>query len=357
MSVQKQERRGPEADALAFTGAEGETVMDTTNKRMAVHDGSREGGFPMPNFRDIQNQVFIFNSAGGTATALTVSTAVNPDALSAGMKVSVKMTAAATGAATLAWGTLTATNIKLLAAGVKSDVGADEWSIGDYVDFIYDGVDFIALIAGGGGGGGMLQYDVITATGTWVKPLGASKFMTTVVGGGGGAGQASSDAGSPGSGSSGGTTSFGSHCQATGGSGGIRGAGGTPGAGGNGGIGSLGDLNMRGGRGGAGDVSNVVNYTRGGDGGDSSHGFGAPGGTFENVGYSAEVYGGGGGGNSDGTAVGGGGGGGGTSIKYIETGVGASETVTIGAGGNGGSAGSADAGDGSAGVIIIESYR
>lgn len=46
MSEQLQLRRGTASQVLAFTGALGETVVDTTNNRLVVNDGSKAGGWP-----------------------------------------------------------------------------------------------------------------------------------------------------------------------------------------------------------------------------------------------------------------------------------------------------------------------
>ena len=44
MSEQLQLRRGTATQVAAFTGAEGECVMDTTNNRLVVNDGVTVGG-------------------------------------------------------------------------------------------------------------------------------------------------------------------------------------------------------------------------------------------------------------------------------------------------------------------------
>jgi hypothetical protein len=46
LSEQLQLRRGAASQVAAFTGAQGETVMDTTNNRLVVSDGSTAGGWP-----------------------------------------------------------------------------------------------------------------------------------------------------------------------------------------------------------------------------------------------------------------------------------------------------------------------
>jgi Major tropism determinant N-terminal domain len=46
LSEQLQLRRGTASQVAAFTGAQGETVMDTTNNRLVVNDGTTVGGWP-----------------------------------------------------------------------------------------------------------------------------------------------------------------------------------------------------------------------------------------------------------------------------------------------------------------------
>jgi hypothetical protein len=53
MSEQLQLRRGTSAQVLAFTGAQGEAVMDTTNNRLVINDGSTAGGFPAAKLSEV----------------------------------------------------------------------------------------------------------------------------------------------------------------------------------------------------------------------------------------------------------------------------------------------------------------
>ena len=47
MATQLQIRRGTSAQVAAFTGAEGEIVVNTTNDSVHVNDGSTAGGFEL----------------------------------------------------------------------------------------------------------------------------------------------------------------------------------------------------------------------------------------------------------------------------------------------------------------------
>jgi hypothetical protein len=53
LSEQLQLRRGTASQVAAFTGAQGETVMDTTNNRLVVNDGSTAGGWPAAKLAEV----------------------------------------------------------------------------------------------------------------------------------------------------------------------------------------------------------------------------------------------------------------------------------------------------------------
>lgn len=78
MSEQLQLRRGTSAQVLAFTGAQGEVVVDTTNNRAVVEDGATAGGFPAAKYTEVGTiiggfaDLVNFNS-GNTDTAITIN--------------------------------------------------------------------------------------------------------------------------------------------------------------------------------------------------------------------------------------------------------------------------------------------
>ena len=47
MTKQVQLRRGTAAEHAVFTGAIGELTIDTTNEVAVVHDGLKQGGYPL----------------------------------------------------------------------------------------------------------------------------------------------------------------------------------------------------------------------------------------------------------------------------------------------------------------------
>jgi hypothetical protein len=72
MSEQLQLRRGNAAQVAAFTGAEGEVVVDTTNNRLNVQDGATAGGFAAAKLSEV------ITTAGGEVAALGIGAALDP---------------------------------------------------------------------------------------------------------------------------------------------------------------------------------------------------------------------------------------------------------------------------------------
>lgn len=73
MSEQLQLRRGTAAQVAAFTGAQGEIVVDATNNRIVVQDGATAGGFAAAKLSEV------LASAGGEIALLGIGTAADPD--------------------------------------------------------------------------------------------------------------------------------------------------------------------------------------------------------------------------------------------------------------------------------------
>lgn len=188
--------------------------------------------------------------------------------------------------------------------------------------------------------GRLLNVQVFTSSGTYTRTANVTQAVVVAMGGGGGG------AGSNGNGGAGGTTSFGSHVSAGGGGGGLMN--GNSGAGGTGGTGA--SIAIRGAPGYRGfsiPAPGCSNYFLQGQGG------GQGGGQLTFAGVR-----GGGGGGTDGNYSAGGGGQGETAIDYITSGLGVTETVTIGAGGSAGAGlcGFNLGGAGGAGYIIVYEY-
>ena len=64
-AVQVQYRRGTASQVTAFTGAQGELVIDTTNNRVVVQDGATAGGWPAAKLSEVVPSV---NGLTGTIT-------------------------------------------------------------------------------------------------------------------------------------------------------------------------------------------------------------------------------------------------------------------------------------------------
>jgi hypothetical protein len=195
--------------------------------------------------------------------------------------------------------------------------------------------------------GRLLNVQVFTSSGTYTRGSGVTTAVVFAVGGGGG-GKGANGGSAGGNGGNGGTTSFGAHVTAAGGTGSTGSQGG---AGGTGGTSATLAIPGQGGGTGLGADSAYFGGIGGGQGGGRSSALGTAG--------TAGSRGGGGSGGSGETACGpqfggGGGGQGETGIKYTTT-VGATETVTIGAGGTAGT-GSAAGGAGGPGYIIVYEY-
>ena len=77
MATQVQWRRGTHAQVLAFVGALGEVVIDTTQNRLVVQDGVTAGGWPVALLQDILEDLPLWKTVTGTADAI-ILTGVNP---------------------------------------------------------------------------------------------------------------------------------------------------------------------------------------------------------------------------------------------------------------------------------------
>jgi hypothetical protein len=196
--------------------------------------------------------------------------------------------------------------------------------------------------------GTLVNVQFFTSSTTYTRTSGATRAVVIAVGGGGGGGGITTNGGN------GGTTSFGSHVTAVGGSGGIGTAINLSNPGGAGGTGGTGASISIPGQGG---VSGTFSGTVGAGG--SGGGNGGARGTIMTGGVAGSRGGGGSGGSTDGGCAAGrgfgGGGQGETAIDYISTGLGATETVTIGAAGTAGT-GTPAGGAGGAGYVIVYEY-
>ena len=110
-ATQVQLRRGTATQVAAFTGAQGETVVDTTNNRLVVQDGATAGGFAAAKVTDVIGQRAIQSSGDLPITAADrklnvkiaapLTIAVPAAASRNGFPLTFKNSAASTAAVTL----------------------------------------------------------------------------------------------------------------------------------------------------------------------------------------------------------------------------------------------------------------
>jgi hypothetical protein len=113
-SVQVQYRRGTASQIAAFTGAQGELVVDTTNNRLVVHDGATAGGWPAARLADV-------STASRTAVSDAAYTALTTDRTIAFTALTAARTVSLPAAATFPVGTrLTIMDEAGAASGIKT---------------------------------------------------------------------------------------------------------------------------------------------------------------------------------------------------------------------------------------------
>lgn len=74
MSVQLKRRRDTAANVAAFTGAQGELIVDITNNRLTVHDGVTPGGWPLAKLADVGAGTLTTRSTVADANYVIVTT-------------------------------------------------------------------------------------------------------------------------------------------------------------------------------------------------------------------------------------------------------------------------------------------
>lgn len=158
MSTEVKFRRGTTTEMDAFTGAAGEMTLDTDKDRLIVQDGARAGGFPVPNFDDVQAQRVVHAAASGTNT-LTCALVPAAIAYVDGMRVSFKAANNNTDSVTLNVNGLGAKTLKK--NGGADNLVADDIVAGQIVAVVYDGTNF--QITSSSGGGGSFTEEFISA--------------------------------------------------------------------------------------------------------------------------------------------------------------------------------------------------
>lgn len=76
MATQVEWRRGTHAQVQVFTGAVGEVVVDLTQNRLVLQDGTTPGGWPHALLLDLIQENQIWKTVGGSANAITLTSLV-----------------------------------------------------------------------------------------------------------------------------------------------------------------------------------------------------------------------------------------------------------------------------------------
>ena len=150
MPTQVQIRGAAQATQEVRTLASRELDVNTTDKRICIHDGSTAGGIPHVNYADHQNQEFVYAAATGT-DAIAISLAIAPAAYQAGQKFCFKAANNNTGSATLNVNSLGAQTLKKKGSTLET-LSADDIIAGGIYTVYYDGTDFIIELGGSSAG-------------------------------------------------------------------------------------------------------------------------------------------------------------------------------------------------------------
>lgn len=253
--------------------------------------------------RTLQKQPWIYAVASGTANALTATLVPAPVALTAGMAITLMISANNTSSVTLNVNGLGAIPVTTINGAA---LGAGDLRSGVPMEFLYTGSSWVltGISLSQLQKASVGQQQTFAANGTFTVPDGVYTLFVSLVGGGGGGARGGASynlsgggggaggyaekfiATTPGTsyavtvglkgtrgdtiGGTGGTSSFGSEFSATGGSGGQGNTGACPG--GAGGVGVGGTLNIKGG--GGGDGNGNTHTVQGGHGGASFFGGG-----------------------------------------------------------------------------------
>lgn len=168
MPTQVQIRGTTQATQEARTLASRELDINTTDKRLAIHDGSTVGGTPHVNWVDEVNQTFIAAAGSGTDT-ITMTLAKAPAAYQAFQRFVFEAANTNTGSATLNVNSLGAKTIKKKDnnTGTIAVLVAGDIIQGGIYTVFYDGTDMILESIDSGGIQDVSQGDLNTSTGTF----------------------------------------------------------------------------------------------------------------------------------------------------------------------------------------------
>jgi len=183
MPTQVQIRGNVEATQEARTLVTRELDVNTTAKRINLHDGTTVGGIPHINYVDQINQEYTYAAASGTNT-ITMSLAIAPSAYAAGQKFCFKAASTNTGSATLNVNSLGAKTIKKKdnSTGTIAVLAAGDIIGGGIYTVFYDGTDMILESVDSGGLASVSQGDLNTTTQSFSQATANTEYFKSAVG-------------------------------------------------------------------------------------------------------------------------------------------------------------------------------
>ncbi len=163
MTTQVQIRGASSGTQNVRTLTSRELDVDTTNKRLSVHDGATLGGIKHANVFDIQNNPWTTAQTSGTNT-YAAALAVTLLGYAAYQRFSIKMGITNTGASTLNVDGNGAKTIKKRDnSGALTDVVAGDLVLGNIYEVMYDGT-YMQLLGAVGGGSTITEISSATAS-------------------------------------------------------------------------------------------------------------------------------------------------------------------------------------------------
>lgn len=182
VATQVARRRGTSAQCEANTPVEGEVWVDLTEDTLRVGDGTRAGGFIMPNAFHVQNNKFNFAIAGGTSNAITISLTPAPLSYSQPLSFKFRASNSNTGAVTIDVNGIGARNVYKVSGGSLIPLAGGDIIAGALYEVAYDGVQFQMLTLYSSGLVQVGQGDLKTSTGTFSSNLHAVQENTLRIG-------------------------------------------------------------------------------------------------------------------------------------------------------------------------------
>lgn len=163
-AIQVQRRRGTASQCDAMTPAEGEIIVDTTNDRLRLGDGTTMGGVHQASAFDVRTQAFNRGTVGGTANAITVSLSPAIESYAAGLKIGFVAPGTNTGSTTINIDGVGAVTIQKVKDGSIADLESGDLVNGGYYEVVRVGSVFQLMSSGGGASGVWEQISSGTIT-------------------------------------------------------------------------------------------------------------------------------------------------------------------------------------------------